>query len=131
MKVNRTLQKLINKAVQNSFNDSGVKSEVVKKYITAFKKLNLSESIQALTLYSRGLKRILEEHTLFIESAGEMTKQQLDGVKSLFSKNYKLYTINSQFNPSLLGGLKVKIGDSIFDYSIKGKIKQVKEVIAG
>ena len=131
MKVNRTLQKLINKAVQNSFNDSGVKSEVVKKYITAFKKLNLSESIQALTLYSRGLKRILEEHTLFIESAGEMTKQQLDGVKSLFSKNYKLYTINSQFNPSLLGGLKVKIGDSISDYSIKGKIKQVKEVIAG
>ncbi len=131
MKVSKSLKKLIDRAVGNSFSDSGLKTDIVKKYVTAFKKMNLSDSIQTLTLYSRGLKRVMEEHTLFIESAGEMTGQQVKEIQDTFTKGFKLYNVETKLNPSLLGGIKVKMGDLIFDYSLKSKINQVKEAIIG
>ena len=80
--------------------------------------------------YLKGLKRELSKTTLIIESATPLSSTEMNQIKKNFASKF----INHQsltINHSLLGGLRVKIGDEVYDYSVSGKLKQVKEAIHG
>ncbi len=34
-------------------------------------------------------------------------------------------------NPNILGGVKIRLADTVYDLSLKGKLQQVKEAISG
>ena len=42
----------------------------------------------------------------------------------------KTVKIISKIDPSILGGVQIKIGDLLIDNSIKGRIQQIKEAIS-
>ena len=88
------------------------------------KRLNLLETIYII------YQELLEEHKeqksveVFVAvDPGEEAKQNIeDKLKSTYGKDANIYFSK---DPSMMGGLSIKIGDETLDLSIKGKVKKL------
>lgn len=130
MKQKKFWQKIIVAALNKSFKDGKLQTVEVKKYFKLFSKLPRILAIYALGEYLKGLKRVERKHTLLIESATSLSALEVKQVANLF-KQEKIVDIKIQIDSSLIGGIKVKFGDLVFDDSIKVHLNQIKGVING
>lgn len=63
-----------------------------------------------------------------IISSVELTKEQIEQIaKKLSSKNNKKFVFDCVVDKDLIGGFLIKIDDKIIDWSIKNKLKKLKE----
>ncbi len=79
------------------------------------------------------LKRLVrletERRHVVVESAAELDAASRDRVASgLASKYGNDLTFEYRVNPSLLGGLKVRVGNDVFDGSVKGRLDRLAQV---
>ena len=112
-----------------SFIDGKMVESNIIKSIKILKSQSKSQAILALSEYLRALKRKQREHTLFIETTSPLSVGQINKILKAVEKQVKITKVVTQINPEILGGFKLKIGDAIWDESLMGKIKQVKETI--
>lgn len=131
MKINKQLKKDIGLAIKVSLDKGKVLPSKTAKFIKLFKGLPLPQAIQSLTLYKKGLSREIMAKTLIVESVIPLSGEDLGKIKKGASKNFSVLETKNILNKSLLGGLRIKIGDVLIDDSISGRIGQVKETIAG
>ena len=67
-----------------------------------------------------------------ITTASELTKEQLEELKSNLSSAFKAEVeVETSVNPELIGGLVVKVGSQLFDDSIKTKLDGLKNSLKG
>jgi F-type H+-transporting ATPase subunit delta len=102
----------------------------VKSYTAQIKKFNLPQAIFILKEYIKELKRVQSEKTLIIETATSLSSLQVNKIKSEFGKDNQIVETNVIINPVLLGGLRVRLGDIIYDDTITAKITQIGGAIA-
>lgn len=130
--INRRLKNIVDKLIVNSFTPQGeVREDVVVKNTKLLKKLPFGEAITALTLYQKGLKREIIKTTLEIMSPTAISSLQKNLITKITKKTFKINQVKTTIDPSLLGGLRIKIGDFVFDDSVQNKIGQLKGVING
>ena len=99
-------------------------SKKLLEILSENKRLNLLETIYII------YQELLEEHKeqksveVFVAvDLGEEAKQNIeDKLKSTYGKDANIYFSN---DPSMMGGLSIKIGDETLDLSIKGKVKKL------
>lgn len=67
-----------------------------------------------------------------IITAGPLTEQQLLSIKEKFRNKYNALAVKSEeiIDASIIGGIKVIIGDKIYDGSIKGRIESLTELVS-
>ncbi len=66
------------------------------------------------------------------ESAVELTNDELSALVAKLSElTGKKIEINTKVNPELIGGVKVRIGDRVFDSTLKGHLDKVREEMIG
>jgi F-type H+-transporting ATPase subunit delta len=126
---NKKLQNEINKLVERSFMNGKADEKFIAKVIATLKKLSLAESLETLQLYQKGLKRKIEENTLVVESAVKLSSTELKMIEKMIKR--EVIAVEQKINSSLLGGLRIKIGDEFLDFSLKSKINQVTNRIKG
>jgi hypothetical protein len=129
MKSIKLLKKQAIKAAQLSFKSGRIDEQVARKFIKSFKTLPFGESILSLNYFSRALRAELNKTTLTIESVIKIPKSEIKALENAFGRQYKILETKEELSPSLLGGVKVKIGDIIFDNSLKAKVAQIGEVL--
>lgn len=129
MKSIKTIKKQAIKAVQLSFKKGKLDESIAKKFINSFRRLSFGESILTLNQYMKTLRSELNKTTLTVESVITIPKAEIKELENVLGRQYKILETREELNPSLLGGIKVRIGDVIFDNSLKSKISQVKEVL--
>lgn len=130
--INKRLKILIEKLVIASFNSQGeVKEKAIASNIQLLHKLPFKDAIFALILYQKGLKREISKTTLEILSPAIISSSQKNNITKTAKKTFQINKIKTTIDPSLLGGLCIKIGDVVFDDSIKNKIGYMKGVING
>lgn len=125
----KLLSKLVQKAVDQSFEKGKINESKTKNIVESFKKLDLNEAIFCLETYQKLLKQELSKSEATIYSA---TKLSIDEQKKLIKKlnsEFKIQSSEFKIDASLLGGIKVKIGDDIYDDTVKNKINTVREAI--
>lgn len=125
----KMLLKLINNLFKVSFLNNKLNQKKVLANVKLLKKLPKDKAIFAISQYLKRIKIEIEKHTLVVESSVPLDSQQKKMITSQFKEN-NLYAINYTLNPVLLGGLRVRIGDNVFDDSIQSRIEQVKGVIS-
>ncbi len=132
MKKNKRLLKLIDNFIVLSFdqNDNLVE-ESVRKFSKMLGNLPTSQAIPALSDYYRMLKERIDKTTLTIESPIDLSPGQIERIKSYFGKWHQIKRVSIEINPSLFGGIKVKIGDMVYDNSVQRRILELKGVING
>ena len=129
MKSIKLIKKQAIKAAEVSFLGGKLREDVARKFIKAFKGLPLNESVLTLNHYMKALRMGLNKTTLTIESVVSITKSEIKELENTLGRQYKILQTREELNSSLLGGVKVRIGDVIFDNSIKSRISQVKEAL--
>ena len=102
-------------------------SETSKKLIEILaenKRLNLIETI--FVIYQELLEEHKEQKSVEVFVAvdpGKEAKQNIEQkLKSTYGKDANVYFSK---DPSMMGGLSIKIGDETLDLSIKGKVKKL------
>ena len=99
-------------------------SKKLLEILSENKRLNLLETIYII------YQELLEEHKeqksveVFVAvDPGEEAKQNIEHkLKSTYGKDANIYFSK---DPSMMGGLSIKIGDETLDLSIKGKVKKL------
>jgi len=129
MKKDKQLQKIIKQLLDLSFKDGKIVENQVVRAIKVLKSLPQSKTIFAMSEFLKGLKRKERAHTMYIETVIPLSSIQVNKMKNLVEKRYRITKVLVNINPEILGGFKLKIGDEIWDESIMGKIQQVKEAI--
>ncbi len=129
MKKDKLLKKLVQQAVQASSVQGKVSSVKVRIFISEFKKLPQGKAIFCLSEYRNGLERVRDMQTLKIESAIPLPRSTIRKIQNEFKKFHTVTEIQTKQNSSLLGGLKVTIGDQVFDDSIERKVQKLGDAI--
>jgi len=63
-----------------------------------------------------------------VASAVELTPEQLASLTKIFSeKTNKIVALENKIDKTLIGGYRVRIGDAVYDNSIKLQIQQIKK----
>ena len=91
--------------------------------------LLLEEIKELIQIYWNEKKNI---HTFEVTSAYPLTEEQKERLKKKLKRIVKTEVdIKFQIDPSLIGGLRIKKGDILYDGSIKGNLLKLKEKILG
>lgn len=133
----------LRKALINPGISSGDKKSVVEKL---FKKLNPSTINFIKLLIDKGritlLSDIIDQYVVLADKIREclnikvitsidVTKEQLDKISEKFRKMYgsKQAKVEHVVDPSIIGGIIVRIGDKMVDGSVKGKLGNMSSVL--
>lgn len=125
----KQLINIAQKASSESFNKGILDNKKVSEFIRQFKKLSLNEAQFVLKEYAKALERELSKITLIIESSVPLTKEETRKITETLGKQFVISKTENLIKPSLLGGIRFKIGDMVFDNSLKNKIEQIGGVI--
>lgn len=138
MKKDRQLLKIVRDLGKECFSDGKILEAKVTRTIKTLKILPRSQAIFAMSEFIKYLKRKEREHTLYIETTYPLSFIQINKVKKIVEKKKsklllrkKITRVLVNINPEILGGFKLRVGDEIWDETVMGKIKQVKEAIRG
>ncbi len=66
-----------------------------------------------------------------IFSASDLDKSQIDRIKVKYGKLHNALEVKAEIkvDKTLIGGVKVKIGDKVIDDSLKGRLESLKELL--
>lgn len=124
--------KVAKKMYLTSFSNQQVDIIRVRKNIQTVKTKFKSDALSVLKSYLKLLKAHSAKETIIIEAAGKLHPRYIGDIKSHFEKNEgKSLQVKQLSNPKLLGGIRVSLGDTQWDYSARGKIEKIKEVLGG
>lgn len=129
MKQDKQLKKTILNSVQQSFNNGRLLETQVVRHIKLYKSLPTPKAISALTEYLKGVKRKLRKHTLVVETTCPLSLKQVEKIKRIVAKKYQITKLESKINLDILGGVKFRVGDDIYDESIQSRVTQLREVL--
>lgn len=131
MKKNKHLDKIVDQTLRSVIQGDKLDQTKVQSAVNKFKKMTLTDSIYTLNSFKKGLTDFIDKHTLTIYAPVELTKETLTKITQ--SPNFKFQTslehgreiTNHKFvlDSSLLAGFKFKIGDTIFDSSLRSSLK--------
>ena len=100
------------------------------KVITRNRRLFAAEDM--IKTFRALLARHRGEVTADVKSAVALTDAQLTALKDKLKTSYgKDVRLDASVDPSLLGGLVIKIGSRMFDSSLKTKLSNLKVVLRG
>lgn len=130
MKTSKQVNKIIDQFMKDSFKDDGhMEITSVNKNVATLKSLPIPDSIMALSEYMKRIKSELQRTTLVIESTFQLASNDIRTIITAIKSDHQVNNIRTIINPFLLGGLKVTIGDVVYDDSVSQKILQLGETI--
>jgi len=82
-----------------------------------------SEKNRFLKAFLHYLKREIHKDTLIIETAGSPEPAVIDSLTQTFSKDrQRPLHVETRQQPDLIAGVRVRLGDNVYDASIQGKL---------
>lgn len=131
MKTRKQIESIVDKGVKACFKDDKLLDKKALGFVNLFKSQPKMEAIKFLSEFLKRMRVALNSTSMLVESTIPLSKKQKDIIKRKFSLRFTITNSEFKLNPQLLGGLRVKVGDHIYDDSIRSRIYQIKEAIAG
>lgn len=124
-------RKLVHGLVALSFTGDKLNQKKVREIYKSFLKLPPYQTLIYLKTYLVTLKKYIEFRSLVTSSSTKLSVSERASILKIFKKDFVIFKQIVNLDPSLLGGLRIKIGDVIFDHSVKGKIISLGQNILG
>ncbi|MEX0621669.1 MAG: F0F1 ATP synthase subunit delta [Candidatus Woykebacteria bacterium] len=133
MKINK---KEVAQRAKQLYSTSFVREELdikkIRENINMVKKTFKSRALEVLKQYLYLIKKHLNNDTLVIESAQKLPTTFLKQIEKHYSKKAgRKIKIETDVNPEIIGGLRLRLGNNEWDYSTIGRINQLKEALRG
>ena len=136
-KTNKDFARMLSSPVINSEQKSKAINAILKKLKTPTLSANFVKLVAKhdrlvvlptmIEVFSTIVAKAQKETVAEITSANALSKAQLDRLsKTLKAKTGKTITLQTHVDPSLIGGLIVKVGSQMIDSSLKTKLSAMK-----
>jgi F-type H+-transporting ATPase subunit delta len=113
--------------------DKALAGKMLPVLLDFLKVLCRHQRFESLAYVLRAAQRQLNELRgrvdIFVTSAAPINNQLLDQIKAKITQLHQREVIlHATIDPDLLGGIKVRIGDKVYDSSLATQLKRMKEV---
>lgn len=130
---NFLLNPRISAAEKQKLIDDLFKERVKKEMLNYVKLLIEKGRIKFLPgIYSEYVKyadKFMNTLNITIISASPLDDEHVEAIKEKYKKQYKSAHVkaNIEIDKNILGGLKIRIGDKLTDYSVKGRLDSLRK----
>jgi F-type H+-transporting ATPase subunit delta len=119
----KAVQKLARQLFTLSVVDGSVSAERVAGVLQYVEKHHPSNGIQVLKAYERLVAAEIARGVAMVEHAGPIDESSLSAIAAAMTQRYgRRVSAASKSNPALLAGLRVQVGDDIFESSVSGQL---------
>jgi len=120
--VRKTARILLNASLENG----SVSAERVSGALAWVEKTQPSQAIAILREYQRLVQVEINKSHARIEHAGAIGADAVASIAASLSKRYnRTVTATASENPSLIAGVRVEIGDDVYETSIAGQLESL------
>lgn len=131
MKLTRKERTLVSFLVRAVVDENGeVDTQKVKEAYKILQKSEMSSRNKVINAWFGKVKTKIDSQTLFIDSAVELSGREIESIKKIFERKLdrKIVAV-ARVTDSILGGLRVRFGDEVWDDSLDSRLRQIGQVI--
>lgn len=111
--------------------DGRPSSERVTAVLTCVEKMKPSTAIPLLKVYHRLLGIEVARTQALIEHAGPVSDALVSQITAAMTQHYgRPIAPEPRDTPALLAGLRVRVGDDVYDNSVQGSLRQLADSVA-
>lgn len=108
--------------------DGAISQERVTGVLEYVEKHKPANPLQVLKAYHRMVATELAKSRAVVEHAGSIENSVLRTIADAFSKRYnRAITAVGKPTPSLIAGLRVRVGDDVYESSIAGRLQALTD----
>ncbi len=116
-------QKLARDLFKLSFDQGRLSSERVSAVLSYLESAKVDNTLAVLQSYRRLVSREIAQGQAVVEHAGNIAPEALDQVSAAMSRRYgRTVTWVSKPKPELLAGMRVRVGDDVYESSVSGQL---------
>jgi F-type H+-transporting ATPase subunit delta len=128
MRTAKEARKVSGLLFRNSFTEGKLDKEKISHMVETLLAEKPRHYFDALKDYQRLIRLETEKRHAVIESATQLNSALANQIVTNLRRRYgDDLTIEFRTNPDLLGGLRIKIGDDLWDGSIKTRLHKLQE----
>lgn len=119
----KQVQQLARQFFKLSVVDGSLSSERVAAVLAYIEKHRPAQTVSVLKAYRRLIAAEVARGEAVVEHAGPITPATLATIETAMTKRYgrKIATVTKP-NAKLLGGIRVRVGDDVFESSLAGQL---------
>jgi len=130
MKLNKDSRKLSRQLFRNSFADGKLDNSKIQAVVESILATRPRHYLDILKDYHRLIRLEVEKRHAVVESAAELSAETSREVeRDLKSKYGGDLTTDFRVNADLIGGLRIKIGNDVWDGSVRNRLARLSEEI--
>jgi F-type H+-transporting ATPase subunit delta len=128
MKINKEVRQLGREMLLASFTDGQLDRGKIAKLVQALIGKKPRHYIDILHYYKRLLRLEIEKRHAKIESAMPLSPQTATAVVERLKKKYGAdLTSDFAVDPTLLGGVRVRVGSDVWDGTIRNRLQRLEQ----
>ena len=126
MNQSEKINKLAKRLIEVSTVNGEVDTTSLWQSILKLKEKRFRHLLPLLKLLRTKVAQKVAWQTLEVTSSSPLSASALESLEKRFTQKYrKSVKVKSFIDPSLIGGLKVRIGDDVYDASITAQLNQI------
>jgi F-type H+-transporting ATPase subunit delta len=127
---NKQIQQLARQFYKLSFANGVISSEQVRGVLEYIEKHRPAHSMAVLKAYQRLVAAEVARGQAVVEHAGPIAPGALDAIASALMNKYgRPVTALAKRNDSLLAGVRVRIGDDLYESSVAGQLAELAQTV--
>ena len=128
MKINKEIRQLSREMLRASFTDGQLDHGKIGSLVQSLIAKKPRRFIEILQQYKRLLRLELEKRRARIESAAELSAKAAQDIGSRLKKKYgQDLTTEFVVDPTLLGGLRVRVGSDVWDGTLRNRLERLQK----
>ena len=128
MRTTKEARKVSGMLFRNSFTEGKLDKEKISHMVETLLAEKPRHYVDALKDYQRLIRLETEKRHAVIESATQLNSALANQIVTNLRRRYgEDLTTEFRTNPDLLGGLRIKIGDDVWDGSVKNRLHKLQE----
>lgn len=131
MRRDKKTTKLAKKLVELSKEANGVVTQSkVGEVLAGLKEVTVRRYLLVLKTYLYYLRREIALQTAVVSTPGALSPESLDAIAAKFTAQYgRPIAAQTRIDPSLIAGVRVRVGDDVYDASVAGRLKRFAESV--
>ena len=128
MKINKEMRQQSKELLRASYTDGKLDGSRVSTLVKSLIEKKPRNYIKVLDAYKRLLRLEIEKRSATIETASELAPDASAEITRNLKQKYGA-DLSTQFvlNPTLLGGMRIRVGNDVWDSSVRNRLERLQQ----
>jgi F-type H+-transporting ATPase subunit delta len=128
MKINKEIRQRSREMLRASFTDSQLDPQKIASLFDSLIRRKPRHYLEVLKNYRRLLRLEVEKRSARIETASEVDSSIRSEILANLKKKYgNDLTAEFVVNPPLLGGMRIRVGNDVWDGTVRGRLERLQQ----